>query len=86
MGDHMEGFVPFHINAQESDFEGNGGCGRYVLLPGSEDGLRRSRSMWKDVSEKHPRNHNLYLGRMESEAGTSTWPWFPPAWAHRAQT
>lgn len=70
MGDHMEGFVPFHINAQESDFEGNGGCGRYVLLPGSEGRAEKIASMWKDITvKKHPRNHNLYLGRMESEAG-----------------
>lgn len=65
-----EGFVPFHINAEKGDFEGNGGHGRYVLLPGSEGRAEKIASTWKDVIvKKHPRNHNLYLGRMESGAG-----------------
>ncbi|HOJ79537.1 MAG TPA: nucleoside phosphorylase [Clostridiales bacterium] len=66
----MDGSVPFHINAEKGDFEGNGGHGRYVLLPGSEGRAEKIASMWKDVAvKKHPRNHNLYLGRMESGAG-----------------
>ena len=66
----MDGFVPFHINAEKGDFEGNGGYGRYVLLPGSEGRAEKIASMWKDVTvRKHPRNHNLYLGRMESGSG-----------------
>ena len=65
-----DGFVPIHINAEKSDFEGNGVHGRYVLLPGSEGRAEKIASMWKDVVvKKHPRNHNLYLGRMETGAG-----------------
>ncbi|HOQ07947.1 MAG TPA: nucleoside phosphorylase [Clostridiales bacterium] len=66
----MEGFVPFHINAERGDFEGNNGYGRYVLLPGSDGRAEKIASMWKDVTvKKHPRNHNLYLGRMGTGAG-----------------
>ncbi len=66
----MENFTPIHINAEKGDFEGNGACGRYVLIPGSEGRAEKIAAMWKDVVvKKHPRNHNLYLGKMETETG-----------------
>lgn len=66
----MENFAPIHINAEKGDFEGNGEYGRYVLIPGSEGRAEKIASMWKDVVvKKHPRNHNLYLGKMETETG-----------------
>jgi uridine phosphorylase len=65
-----DGFVPYHINAEKGDFDGNGGRGRYILLPGSQGRAEKIASMWKDVAvKKHPRGHDLYLGRMESGAG-----------------
>jgi uridine phosphorylase len=67
---NMENFVPMHINAEKCDFEGNGEQGRYVLIPGSEGRAEKIAAMWKDVVvKKHPRNHNLYLGKMETETG-----------------
>jgi uridine phosphorylase len=63
-------FVPFHINAARGDFDGNGSCGRFVLLPGSDGRAEKIASMWKDVTvKKHARNHNLYLGTMETGSG-----------------
>ncbi len=66
----MENFVPVHINAERGDFEGNGVHGRYVLLPGSEGRAEKIAATWKNVTvKKHPRNHNLYLGVMETDSG-----------------
>lgn len=66
----MGNFTPMHINAEKGDFEGNGVYGRYVLLPGSEGRAEKIAAVWKDVVvKKHPRNHNLYLGKMEIETG-----------------
>ncbi len=66
----MENFTPIHINAERGDFDGNGAYGRYVLIPGSEGRAEKIASWWKDVVvKKHPRNHNLYLGKMETETG-----------------
>ncbi len=66
----MEKFVPFHINAESDDFKGNGNNGRYVLLPGSEGRAEKIAAMWQDVTvRKHPRNHNLYMGKMNTESG-----------------
>ncbi|NLK85986.1 MAG: nucleoside phosphorylase [Clostridiaceae bacterium] len=67
---NMENFTPIHINAEKGDFEGNGAYGRYVLIPGSDGRAEKIAAMWKDVTvKKHPRNHNLYLGKMETETG-----------------
>jgi uridine phosphorylase len=67
---NTENFTPFHINAEKGDFEGNGAYGRYILIPGSDSRAEMIAAMWKDVIvRKHSRNHNLYLGKMETETG-----------------
>lgn len=66
----MDDFTPIHINALRGDFEGNVGNGRYVLIPGSDARAEKIASAWKDVTvREHSRNHNLYLGKMETSNG-----------------
>jgi len=58
-------FVPHHIQAAPGDLDGNGGVGRYVLLPGSDGRAREIASRFEDLeSHPHERCHNLYLGRI----------------------
>lgn len=66
----MDDFTPIHINARRGDFEGNRGYGRYVLIPGSDQRAEKLALAWKDVTvREHSRNHNLYLGKMETADG-----------------
>lgn len=54
---------PLHINAAPQDFEGNGGRGRYLLLPGSRARAQKIAELFSDVTVKeHPRGHDLYTG------------------------
>jgi len=63
-------FIPYHINANSADFEGNGVWGRYVLIPGSDGRASKIASGWKNLQEKrHSRAHNLYLGTMSTTIG-----------------
>lgn len=67
---NREQFIPHHINACRDDFNGNGIHGRYVLLPGSEGRAEKISERWKKVTvKKHPRNHNLYMGTLETKTG-----------------
>lgn len=57
------GFRPLHINAAESDFVGNEGRGRYLLLPGSRSRAAAIAAQFEDASCKtHSRGHDLHLG------------------------
>ena len=63
-------FVPHHMKAQSEDFEGNGKWGRYIILPGSDGRASTLASSWSEVQEKrHPRAHNLYIGKMKTAIG-----------------
>lgn len=63
-------FVPHHMNACTSDFEGNGKWGRYILLPGSDGRAAEISSTWENVTKKESsRAHNLYLGTMSTKHG-----------------
>lgn len=56
-------FTPEHISANEQDFEGNAGAGRFLLLPGSKGRAARIAERLQDVTVKpHPRGHDLHLG------------------------
>jgi uridine phosphorylase len=60
-----EVFVPHHINATPEDLAGNGGIGRYILLPGSDGRAAQIAELFEDVTVKtHPRHHNLYMGTL----------------------
>lgn len=63
-------FVPRHINAVPGDLNGNGGIGRYVLLPGSAGRAREIAARFEGLeSHPHERSHNLYLGRIALSEG-----------------
>lgn len=59
-----------HINATESDIQGNHGIGRYFFLTGSDGRARQISEMFFNRVEKlHPRQHNLYMGQIENQHG-----------------
>lgn len=61
-----EAFVPHHINADRSHFEGNGDIGRYIFLPGSDGRAAEIAERFENRRVlTHPRHHNLYLGEIE---------------------
>lgn len=63
-------FKPFHINATQEDLEGNNGIGRYIFLPGSDGRAKEIAGHFDNMTVKHhQREHNLYLGTLESEDG-----------------
>lgn len=57
-------FTPLHISATTNDFLGNGGHGRYLMLPGSDSRARKISEMFdSSPTIRHSsRGHNLYLG------------------------
>ncbi|MCP4176168.1 MAG: nucleoside phosphorylase [bacterium] len=64
-------FHPEHMNAIPEDFEGNGGIGRYVFLPGSDGRAKEIAENFNDVSvNEHGRRHNIYKGTLKTEKGT----------------
>lgn len=57
-------FVPEHLAATHDDFEGNGGRGRVVLLPGSPGRAERVAERLEAVEvRRHPRGHHVFLGK-----------------------
>jgi uridine phosphorylase len=59
-----------HMNACEEDIRGNNGIGRYFFLTGSDGRARQISELFLNRQEKlHPRQHNLYLGQLETEEG-----------------
>jgi len=64
-------FKAHHINAVSSDFEGNNGFGRYILLPGSDGRAEKISKLFSNLEiKKHARGHNLYKGTIEREGVT----------------
>ncbi len=56
-------FEPIHLSAAPGDFEGNGGRGRFVLLPGSRHrALQLAEHFEARRTQEHPRGHDLHLG------------------------
>jgi uridine phosphorylase len=61
-------FRPLHITANESDFSGNQGRGRYWLLPGSRSRAAAIAAQFRDESCKtHSRGHDLHTGVLERD-------------------
>ena len=64
MKDHN--FKPHHMNAISSDFKGNNGFGRYILLPGSDGRAEKISRLFSNLEvKKHGRGHNLYKGTIK---------------------
>lgn len=62
------GFRPLHITADEADFVGNQGKGRYWLLPGSRSRAAAIAAQFRDASCKtHGRGHDLHTGVLERD-------------------
>lgn len=63
-------FTPHHMNARPEDLAGNGGLGRYVLLPGSDGRAASMAERFEGlVVREHPRRHHLYLGSIPGPKG-----------------
>lgn len=61
---------PQHLTAAPSDFEGNQGFGRYLILTGSDGRAKDIAKRFTELKVKnHPRQHNLYLGKLKSKHG-----------------
>jgi len=64
-------FTPHHITATAADLAGNGGAGRYFLLPGSNGRAARIAAMFREGKEgvvvrRSSRGHDVYLGSLAS--------------------
>ena len=60
-------FVPEHLHASREDLIGNGGRGRYVLLPGSTGrAAHMAERLSERVTRSHPRGHDVHLGTWET--------------------
>jgi uridine phosphorylase len=56
---------PFHLTCAKGDFDGNGGRGRYVFLPGSPERAERIASAFVQGSvRRSPRAHDVHLGQL----------------------
>lgn len=65
---HQETFIPHHINATQEDMQGNGGIGRYLLLPGSNGRAAEIASHFRQLQVvPHARGHDLYLGQLVAD-------------------
>lgn len=63
----MQPFTPLHINLSAPDLSGNGGRGRYILLPGSDGRAAQFAEHFQQVEVKrHPRGHHAYLGKLDT--------------------
>lgn len=63
-------FVPHHISATPADLAGNGGRGRYLLLPGSDGRAELIAERFDDRRVlPSARRHNLYLGTIAGASG-----------------
>lgn len=59
-------FRPLHITADETDFVGNQGKGRYWLLPGSRSRAAAIAGQFRDTKCKsHGRGHDLHTGVLD---------------------
>lgn len=63
---------PVHISATAGDLEGNGGRGRYVLLPGSIGRARQFAGHFESFTVvPHSRGHDCYLGQIRTAGGAA---------------
>lgn len=63
-------FVPQHLSATAAHFEGNGGLGRYVFLPGSPGRARQIGEGFQNLEVvRHARGHDVHLGTIDGVAG-----------------
>lgn len=61
----MTEFRPIHLTASPSDFEGNQGKGRFLLLPGSRARAEKIAQAFDNHQVRtHPRGHDLHLGTL----------------------
>ena len=66
----MATYHPQHMNADPADLTGNDDIGRYVFLTGSDQRAQQISTHFKDLTvKKHPRHHDLYLGKLNTEHG-----------------
>jgi uridine phosphorylase len=66
----MEHGAPHHLPITAQHVSGNGGLGRFFLLPGSDGRARRIGERFSALEEvPSPRQHNVYLGRLEGAGG-----------------
>lgn len=64
-------FRPLHITADEADFTGNQGKGRYWLLPGSRSRAAAIAGQFRNAACKaHSRGHDLHTGSIERNGAT----------------
>lgn len=64
------GFVPHHLSALAADMAGNGGRGRYFLLPGSSGRARKIGERFDGLTVRtHPRGHDVFLGTIQGDHG-----------------
>lgn len=73
---HPAHFTPHHITATAADLAGNGGAGRYFLLPGSNARAARIAAMFREGKEgvvvrRSSRGHDVYLGSLASPGSNS---------------
>lgn len=60
------GFTPHHMSITADDIAGNGGIGRYILLPGSDGRAAQIAERFRDVTvAEHSRRHNFYRGTLD---------------------
>lgn len=63
---------PQHIHADPEDMAGNQGLGRYLFLTGSDERAREISTRFNQTTiNKHPRQHNLYLGTLADKNNNS---------------
>lgn len=61
---------PQHLNACKDDIAGNHGRGRYFFITGSDERAKTISQHFDALHvNQHPRQHNLYLGTLNSAAG-----------------
>ncbi len=66
----MSEFRPHHVTLEASHVAGNGGRGRFFLLPGSDARARQLGERFEDLRVvPSPRQHNAYLGRLALAEG-----------------
>jgi len=59
-------FKPLHLGINADDMLGNGGVGRYVLLPGSDGRAEQIAQRLSGVTvRRHARGHHCYLGQLD---------------------
>lgn len=64
----IEGYAPHHVTVRAEDTDGNGGLGRYWLIPGCMNRAKElAARLEKVVVRESPRGHHAHLGQMVRE-------------------